>query len=175
MNVTENLMVEHQLILRFLGNMNKILSQAEKSGDVAWLGQRIDRCVDFIQNFADHVHHGKEENILFEYLKRPEVLSHCSPIGQMLHEHDLGRDFVKGLIEARKKNDLKGMITNARGYEGLLFQHIMKEDNILYPMAEEGLSEELKTTIQNAYAAFEQKVDGNAMRKRYLDLCEGLV
>ena len=68
-------------------------------------------------------------------------MEHCNPIEQMLHEHTLGRGFVKGLSEAVEKGDKAEAVKNARGYCELLQEHIFKEDNILYPMADEALKE----------------------------------
>ena len=45
----------------------------------------------------------------------------------------------------------KSFFENARGYAYLLKDHIMKEDNILYPMAEEALNDEQKDAILKEY------------------------
>lgn len=57
----------------------------------------------------------------------------------MLFEHDQGREFVRGLEAAVRAGDKTKVVENALGYAGLLRDHIYKEDNILYPMAEEAL------------------------------------
>ena len=74
------------------------------------------KVIDFIRNYADNFHHAKEEDILFVELNKEGVLEHCNPIGQMLHEHDLGRGFVKGLSEAVEKGNKIEAVKNARGY-----------------------------------------------------------
>lgn len=110
------------------------------------------KAVDFIRNYADKFHHSKEEDILFAELNKDGVLEHCNPIGQMLHEHDLGRGFVKGLSEAVGKGDKAEAVKNARGYCELLQEHIFKEDNILYPMADEALKEGAQKEIAEKFA-----------------------
>ena len=70
----------------------------------------------------------------------------------MLHEHDLGRGFVKGLSEAVEKGDKAEAVKNARGYCELLQEHIFKEDNILYPMADEALKEDAQKEIAEKFA-----------------------
>ena len=45
--------------------------------------------------------------------------------------------------------------------------HIYKEDNILYPMAEQGLSDELKASISKEYAETEAQLDNPAIWGKY--------
>ena len=101
------------------------------------------KAIDFIKNYADKFHHAKEEDILFKELCKDsnQENMHCNPVHQMLYEHDLGREYVKGITEGLEKNDKKKVIEHLRGYCSLLKVHIFKEDNILYPMADSVLSE----------------------------------
>ena len=148
-------------------NILKVIASVLKKCDEIEAGKEIDKeffikAVDFIKNYADKFHHSKEEDILFLELNKEGVLDHCNPIEQMLHEHGLGREFVKGLSESVKKGDKKELIKNARGYCELLQEHIFKEDNILYPMADTSLSEETQKIIFEKFAkitdlAFEEK------------------
>ncbi|MFC1972404.1 hemerythrin domain-containing protein [Chloroflexota bacterium] len=70
------------------------------------------------------------------------------PIGVMLREHEMGRSYVKNMSEAVEKYKAgessysSQFVENAKKYTELLTQHIDKEDNILYPMADMQLSEE---------------------------------
>ncbi|MGR3178544.1 MAG: hemerythrin domain-containing protein [Candidatus Anammoxibacter sp.] len=107
----------------------------------------FEKTVEFIQNYADKFHHAKEENILFVELHKDGVEMHCDPIPQMLHEHDLGRDFVKGIIVGLNENNKEKMVENAKGYTSLIKEHIFKEDNILYPMADEALNEQSQESV----------------------------
>ena len=141
---------EHKNILKVIGAVSKQCEGIDS-------GQEIDKdffakAVGFIRNYADKFHHAKEEDILFMELNKDGVLEHCNPIGQMLHEHDLGRGFVKGLSEAVEKGDKAEAVKNARGYCELLQEHIFKEDNILYPMADEALKEEIQKDILGKFA-----------------------
>ena len=138
-------------------NILSVIDSVFKKCDKIEAGDEIDkdffaRAVDFIKNYADKFHHIKEEDILFVELSKDGVLEHCNPIGQMLHEHDLGRGFVKCLSEAVLKEDREEIIKNARGYGELLREHIFKEDNILYPMADEALKETAQKEIAEKFA-----------------------
>ncbi len=147
-NVTEILKQEHQTILKAISIFQDIVN----SGNDKSLLLKGEAIINFIQNFADRYHHRKEEEILFRELEKPGVLTHCNPLPQMLHEHEEGRSCVRNMIEALEKQDAAALGQNIKKYGSILQEHIFKEDNILYPMAEEGLSEEKKELILKEYA-----------------------
>ncbi len=76
---------------------------------------------------------------------------YCAPIPVMLHDHDTGRQYVKGIEEALKNRNAESMIQHATDHYYLLQDHIYKEDNILYLMAEEALNEEQKQQVDLLY------------------------
>ena len=141
---------EHKNILKVIGAVLKQCDGIEAGKDLD--KDFFAKAVDFIRNYADKFHHSKEEDILFLELNKDGVLDHCNPIEQMLHEHNLGRGFVKGLVEAVEKGDKVEAVKNARGYCDLLQEHIFKEDNILYPMADEALGETAQKSISEKFA-----------------------
>lgn len=164
---TEILSEEHQNIL-------KVALALEKECDALKSGKGMDKAffekaVDFIKNYADKFHHAKEEEILFVELCRDSVQMHCNPTQQMLYEHDLGRNFVKGLEEGLKQNNKAKVIENARGYAQLIQEHIFKEDNILYPMANEALDQEAQKLILKRFKEAEAKF-AKAAKEKYLSL-----
>jgi len=83
---------------------------------------------------------------------------HCNPSTQMLYEHDLGRGFVKEMIDGLKNNDKEQIIQNARSYGQLLQEHISKEDNILYPMANEALNLNIQTSMSEEFERVEEEM-----------------
>lgn len=117
----------------------------------------FEKAVDFIQNYADKYHHAKEEDILFTELNKDDVQMHCDPIPQMLHEHDVGRNFVKGVIEGVSGNETSKVLEGTRGYIDLIKEHIYKEDNILYPMADEALNDVSQESLSSKFKEVEEK------------------
>jgi hemerythrin-like domain-containing protein len=157
--LTKILSEEHQNILKVIDALTKECSSLESGKDLD--KDFFEKAIDFIRNYADRFHHAKEEDILFKELNKDDVQMHCNPIPQMLHEHDLGRNLVKGMEQALKENNKAKVIENARGYTQLLQEHIDKEDNILYPMADEALNQQTQKEILEKFkqAESERKAD----------------
>ncbi len=133
---------EHKNILKVIKSLLEQCSKNEKGGEMNADFYRS--AVDFIRNYADKFHHAKEEDILFAELNKDSANLHCNPTQQMLYEHDLGRQFVKELQTGLDQDDPAKALAGAKGYANLLKDHIFKEDNILYPMADEALSDKIK-------------------------------
>lgn len=161
MLATENLMQEHQLILKYIELMERYITNP------AILLAKANNFIAFIHEFADDFHHAKEEDILFRYLEAPNVLTHCNPIPQMLLEHNKARELVATMEQALRNNNLTDLVIAMTEYAQLLKQHIYKEDNILYPMAERGLSESAKAALSNECAATDNHLDSTRIWQKY--------
>jgi hemerythrin-like domain-containing protein len=167
MLATENLMKEHQLILKYVDLMERYAEFSLKHPDTHVLMEKAACFIGFIHEFADHFHHAKEEDILFRYLGVPGVLTHCNPVPQMLLEHDKARGYVQNMERGVQAKELNVLVDNAAQYARLLKEHIYKEDNILYPMGETGLSDEAKTALLKEYAQIEERLDSRAIWAKY--------
>ncbi|MAE42522.1 cation-binding protein [Candidatus Woesearchaeota archaeon] len=165
---TKILSDEHVHILKVV---NALIKECDALEDGKGLDKDFfEKAVDFIQNYADKFHHAKEEDIFFVELNKDDVQMHCNPVEQMLLEHNLGRDFVKGLVEGIEKDDKNKVIENSRGYSQLLQEHIYKEDNILYPMADEALNEDIQKSILDKFKKAEQDKFTEGTKEKYIEL-----
>ena len=170
MLATENLMKEHQLILQYVDLMERYAAFSLKHPDTPVLLEKAACFIEFIHEFADRFHHAKEEDILFRYLGVPGVLTHCNPVPQMLMEHDKARGYVQNMERAVQEKALTALADNAAQYARLLTEHIYKEDNILYPMGEAGLSDQAKTALLKEYAQTDERLDSRAIWAKYQTL-----
>jgi hemerythrin-like domain-containing protein len=171
MLVTEDLMKEHQLILKYVDLMERYVEVDLKNLSTPILFEKADCFIQFIHEFADHFHHAKEEDILFRYLEVPGVLTHCNPVPQMLSEHSKAREFVRNMENAVQTKELNELLVNAGQYARLLKEHIYKEDNILYPMAERGLPDVVKASLLKDYTEADNRLDSHAIWHKYELLC----
>ncbi len=171
-DITQVMVEEHKLILRMIAlvERNTALMDAGKFRD--W--QFFLDAVDFIRNFADRYHHAKEEDVLFSALVANGMPEQNSPVAAMLMAHDQGRAFVRGMEEGAQKafdgepGQIGRIAENARGYAALLRDHIDKEDNILYPLAERVLPEAPRPAMVAAYAKADAAAAGLAQRYQAL-------
>lgn len=171
-------MTEHRAIERMLAVLEAAARRLEE-GQAVRPGL-LREVVDFVRNFADRCHHGKEEENLFPRMEAAGVPRAGGPLGVMLLEHDQGRDYVSaiaGAIDAYDGGDSSaaGVIAdNARGYVALLREHVWKEENILFPMAEEVLSPDDQRELEERFEQFEAEVMGPGVHERYHRLLDSL-
>jgi hemerythrin-like domain-containing protein len=175
MEVTQKLMDEHQLILRYIGHIRTMIDMkpiSDKDKD-QWF-KDLESIVSFIQEYADRYHHAKEEDILFKAMEAPGVMSHCNPLPVMLSDHEIGRTHVRDILHAILTQNYNSAIEHAGAWADHLENHIHKEDNVLYVMAEEGLSDSEKIRVSREYALVEVRLDGTGLEKRYQNILNQL-
>jgi len=181
MNQSVILMEEdHANINRALGVIRNICLQLMQGGEVP--DEDFREIIQFVREYADKHHHGKEEKFLF-----PVMVKKLGPVGDklvtngMLVEHDLGRADVLSLetaLNEYKKNprlELKlDILSYAMAYAHLLQLHIEKENSVVYPFAERCLSEEDFKEINEKSQIFEDEQTAKGVQKHYLDILEKL-
>lgn len=134
------LMIEHRLIERMIGVMRK---EAERIGaGGAPDADFVDSAVDFIRDYADGCHHGKEEDILFRELAK-KVLSPEDDrmMQELIAEHATGRDVTRRMVEANEKyragdNSAIAVLVECMNTLGGFYpRHIEKEDRHFFQRA----------------------------------------
>jgi hemerythrin-like domain-containing protein len=175
---TEILMAEHRVIERVLAVLNLAAGRLEH-GEPVRPGFFIDAS-DFIKGFADGCHHLKEEGVLFEAMVANGMSRLGGPIAVMLADHEQGRSFTRGMraaaqkLEAGEASAQEAVITNARGYVTLLQQHIMKEDHILFPMADRLIPVAEQAKIVEDFERVEHEETGEGVHEKYLAMAARL-
>lgn len=179
MKAVKVLMEEHQNILRMLKVIRQLCLHTFNTKEVYYKG--FYDAIDFIRNYADKFHHGKEEDILFDKMSSelgPAIKQ--GPIYGMLAEHDLGRLFVKNLEEALQKvkdgskENIIDVIANAIAYTDLLHRHIDKEDTAIYTFLEKQLNQEIHQEIDELFEDAKEKLNSEATEKKYVAMLEAL-
>jgi len=175
---TDILRHEHELIMMVLDAAEREARTIAGGGAVD--PDRLAGFVDFIRNFADHCHHAKEEDALFVRMGEKGFPREAGPVAVMLHEHDLGRAHVAavaGNIAAAAAGDAAARALVAErlaGYASLLRQHIFKENNILFPMADQALTEEDQAALAAEFERVERDEVGEGVHERYEALAREL-
>jgi len=159
---------EHGGIITMLNIMTEVTIRLKNREEVN--KEHLEKIVEFLRNFADKCHHGKEESILF-----PEVVKNISnlPIlNELLGEHKTGRDYISGIAESLKYYDTGNpdsfhIAANMEGYISLLTEHIKKESNSLFPIADKQIPDKIQLEIEEKFETLERDVIGEGKHEEY--------
>lgn len=178
MTPIEILKHEHEVILMVLDAAQR---EAETLGATATVdAERIRKFLDFFRNFADRCHHAKEENHLFRRMIERGFPSEAGPIAVMLAEHDQGRAHLKAVEEslALASSGDASAAAEVRdhliGYAEILRQHIDKENNVLYVMADQILAEQDQSDLSEAFDRVEAEEMGEGTHEKFHRLAHEL-
>ena len=165
MNKCVELMVqEHEVILGVLASLQAMAEKLRTGGVVA--RQDVADFGRFFRDFADKCHHGKEEDRLFVKMVQAGFAQDSGPIAVMLSEHEAGRQEVRGLLAIGagsgplSENERASVIEYVSQFVPLLYAHIQKENNVLYPMAQNTISPEEFAQLDQSCDAFDREIQG---------------
>lgn len=178
MKATEMLIKEHDSILEMLDVLGKVCDKLD-SVDAA-VPEHLEQILSFLKGFADRCHHGKEEDLLFPAMEASGIPREGGPIGVMLLEHVQGRELIQRMVAAVdliKEADPKAageFVGAGRGYVGLLTQHIEKENNVLFRMADMHISESKQHELEKQFDVVDKEKIGTERIAEYLQQLEDL-
>jgi hemerythrin-like domain-containing protein len=175
---TKMLRQEHEAILRMLDATEEVAGRLERGASVA--PDILSGLLEFFQLFADRCHHGKEEDLLFPALAQKGLPTSGGPIAVMLHEHALGRSLIGRMEEAGMAygSDASAgprWAEAAAGYASLLRAHIQKENNVLFVMAENLLSQSEQQELSEAFERIEVEKMGPGTHERLHAVMEKII
>lgn len=178
MKATDMLVDEHRIIE---GVLTTLEAGAQKLASRAAIAPRffLD-AADFIRNFADNCHHKKEEGVLFKTMVKHGFPEDQGPLAVMLAEHEQGRAFTRAMSDAAQKFERgdqsvrEEIIMNALAYVSLLRQHIQKENNILFRMADNVIPPAEHADVEAGFARVEREEIGRGVHEKYEAVAEAL-
>lgn len=174
-SATKNLEDDHVYILKLIDVMETMTNSADP------VVSDLEEVVELIKNFADGLHHAKEEALLFPLMAERGFSTQQGPIAVMLHEHTQGRNYVKGMsenIQLVKDGDLSALAAiynNMLGYGELLQNHIAKENNVLFKMADNSLSEYDQESLFKQFEQVENQGVPNNKKSDFIARIEKLI
>ena len=178
MRTTEILMSEHRVIERVLLCLDKMAESAFAKGAVDVPSARD--AIDFLRTFADGCHHLKEESRLFPAMEKCGLPAEAGPTAVMRHEHEIGRAHIRKMaeaVDAAEKGDARAadkFAFEARGFVDLLREHIAKEEQVLFPMADRMLPGAVQDDLLRGFEHAEAHEVGAGAHERYLALADTL-
>jgi hemerythrin-like domain-containing protein len=172
---TEILSQEHRVIERVLTVLERLTQKPVESAMEDWK-----KALDFFSRFADQCHHLKEEELLFPVMEEHGIPREGGPIGMMLMEHEEGRTYVRAmagaiaLVEAKNEAAEKIVVDKANAYLRLLREHIQKEDEVLFRIADDVIPADEQKELLRSFEEHEVKEMGSGVHEKYLKLVEEL-
>src|SRR5262249_4968162 len=150
---------EHRVIEQVLKCLERIAERCATEGRLN--RPDAEQALDFFRTFADQCHHHKEEDHLFRFLETKGCSRQNGPTGVMLGEHELSRLDVRAMAAAVPKAEagdpaaVDNFLVHAFSYVRLLREHIRKEDDCLFPMADRALSAKEQYDLLEAFEQVE--------------------
>ena len=161
---TQMLRAEHREIEEQLEALSSALRQIGDHGPVPEVLDRIESVARFIDSEMS-VHHRKEEEGLFPYLEEFLASEHLHLDARIADHEDLKimsgkfKDALNECRGAEPERKARFAAQMLRGYGlyivHLVREHLLKEDQILFLVADEYLTGEQETEILGRFAAIE--------------------
>lgn len=136
---------------------------------------------DYFRHYADAIHHGKEEVMLFREMERAGFQRDSGPLAVMLFEHGQGREAVAALAGLAKGSggyaiaDLARLREICDDFSQTLQNHIVKEDRVLYPLAMKKLPEAVLAGLELESRIFDENTRASGALARYQRLGSDLI
>lgn len=171
---TQNLENDHQHILKLIDVMEEMVKLSEPN--MTHLGE----VVDIIRQFADGLHHAKEEKMLFPLMAEKGFSMEQGPVAVMLKDHELGRGYVRNMAENiqlykdDQKYSLVQIYSNMLRYTELLTNHIARENNVLFRMADNIFTTENQQFLMEHFSSIDAGSDNGISANDYVQRIENL-
>jgi len=140
----------------------------------------LEGLIEFFRLYADKTHHGKEEDLLFPAMIEHGFSREVGPVHCMLADHENNRALTRQMIQAAseyRSGDREAgqrFAAAAERYVSVLREHIQKENQVLFFMAEDALPPEDEPGLLAKFVDVDSNKIGSAEIKRLLDLRDSL-
>lgn len=152
----DDLKQEHDAILFALGILERMIAMIG-AGALPDAGDPLSLLAIF-EVFVGRCHQGKEEGMLFPALEAAGVSRDRGPIGRMLRDHEDCRGCLARMTRSIPSGEgLEAFAREARDLVSSQRLHILKENEILFPLAERVLGFSALDGIGRGFEEFEGK------------------
>lgn len=183
---TQELMDEHNKILDILTVLDRLckIFETGKKG----ITDDLEKIVDFLSSLKHVCHHKMEEDLLFVALKEAGTITLqdatglliTNTIAEMIKEHEQSRILIKNMqdtLAEYKAGNLSIMdqfIDDLKAYIQLQRNHIRKEDQVLYPMAQAHLSLQKRKELAIEFERLKREGMGRESHNEFYRIMDGL-
>ena len=174
MTPTENLINEHKKINELLDIMSKIALKI-KSKDVFYPND-VEEVVKYLINIIENSHHGKEDDVFYPELISSGIPKETAPLSIINYEHIISVNYLKDIsscvVNCKIGNDFSGelLADSLTNYVIAIKNHIQREEEIVFPIANEVFSIEKQNEILQRFEVIEQKYISNSFNDQFDEL-----
>ena len=157
--------------------MDVLRKELEKLPDAAYSTFAMQRAIDFLLEFGDRIHNTKEEKVLFPLMVERGI-PESGPIRVMLLEHEAERKILQQMIteapdlERASEADKTGFKQKGLEYLGIRANHIWKENDVLYQMGRQVLTEEDNRSLVEGFGRIDTSTYGETAVQHYSQMLE---
>ena len=158
MKIVDRLMEEHRLIEKAVGSFVTFTRAYENKKTNL---KPLKDYAEFFRDYIDSYHHGKEEEFLMPAFVTNEIALDSPPIQMIYDEHNANKEIINSLVELSKKDnlettELEKMKAYALSYCAGIWEHIDKEDSVLFEEVKSRFSGGLKKELDVKLDIFEK-------------------
>lgn len=178
MNPSEDLLVEHEGVLRVLDILETICNRFSTPHSLPLA--HIESILDFLKVFVDKCHHGKEEDFLFPALSAAGTPNQMDYMAHLLDEHAKGRALViamtaiKERFEADPEAAGDDLTIATKSYTDLMRHHINSENSKLFPLVDSLLSKEEQARMVEQFERLESERIGEGRHEAFHEMIHNL-
>ncbi|MGE5783844.1 MAG: hemerythrin domain-containing protein [Myxococcales bacterium] len=149
---------EHDTIKCVVSAWETMGRRARAEGEIEV--DRVDEFLRFFHHFVEIIHHGKEEQVLFEQLQRAGLDGPVSSIDQLRREHECLSDVLKTIqalsrLLADERANRDQFLRHADEYALWMRNHIRFEDSHLFGVAELLLGEAGREQLAEGFSRYD--------------------
>ena len=178
MEPLEILKREHRMVTQVAEAARRDVDRANETGgaDTGELGELI----EFFRYFMNSCHAPKEEDLLFTMLHRRGLAWDAAPLRDLVREHEEMRVTLDSAsdwllpVKAGETGALQPLLHDLAMYLNLLMQHITEEEELLFPLAQERLTEHDIAELGEAFSAIACEELDEGMHAYYADMAHHL-
>jgi hemerythrin-like domain-containing protein len=121
--------------------------------------------IEFLDEFANRLHQGREDGILFPTLLRQREQQNYAKLRTLMFDHGRQRFLIQGLQESILASDMRNFVFCATRLVEILRHHLDQEETILFPLANSTVSPTEDEHVATAMAEYDKFLQSHRLSK----------
>jgi hemerythrin-like domain-containing protein len=161
-HVLSSLIREHQTISLLVGGLAGFAERLEDSEPARTEQNDLDNFARFFREFADEIHHEKEESILLPLLTRHGFCWEGGILAEVRQDHEHERYLIDVLCQAGERDgawsaeDRRSIAATARALVEFQRAHLTRENEGLFPEVTRRLPDAVLEELRGELARFDE-------------------